>query len=73
MAISSKSKLRDILADPRACAIVDKYMPGFATEKAAAMQPVMGMKFNMLMKFPQAAASDEAKQAMIAELDALDK
>jgi len=73
MAISSKSKMRDILADPRACAIIDKYMPGFATEKAAAMAPVMGMKFSMLLKFPQCAIPEEAQAKIVAELDALDK
>ena len=73
MAISSKSKMRDILKDPEACAIVDKYMPGFATDRAEAMKPVLGMKFNQLLQFPQCAIPDEAKEALCAELDALGK
>ena len=30
MAINSKSKLKEILEDPRAVAIIEEYKPGFA-------------------------------------------
>ncbi len=71
MAINSNSKLREIIADERAVAIVDKYSPGFMNQSAQ-MGPCMGMKFSMLIKFPQAGVSPENQAAMIAELDALD-
>lgn len=72
MAITSKSPLRDIVADERAVAIVDKYVPGFMA-KSDAFGPCMGMKFSMLIKFPQAGVSKETQQALCAELDALDQ
>ena len=72
MAITSKSSLREIVADERAVAIVDKYVPGFMNN-AEAMGPCMGMKFFMLIKCPQANVSKETQQALCAELDALDQ
>ena len=52
MAINSKSKLKEILADPRAVAIIEEYKPGFATNNPQ-LGPVMGMRINLLIKFPQ--------------------
>ncbi len=72
MAITSKSPLRDIVADERAVAIVDKYVPGFMA-KSDTFGPTMGMKFSMLIKFPQAGISPETQKALCAELDALDQ
>lgn len=72
MAITSKSKLREILADERAVAIIEEYMPGFVTEKAAMMGPVMGMKMNMLLKFPQVSIAPEDAAKILERLDALD-
>lgn len=72
MAITRKSKLREILDDPRGVAIIDKYMPGFMEEKADMMGPVMGMKFSMLMKFPQMSLPKEDAEKIMEELDALD-
>lgn len=72
MAISSKSKLREILDDPRAVAVIEEYMPGFVTEKASQLGPVMGMKIGMLLKFPQVGLPKDAVNDIIAKLDALD-
>ena len=71
MAISSKSSLRDVLADERACAIIDKYIPGFM-EKSDQFGPVMGMKIGMLLRFPQVGLPKDQVAGLIAELDALD-
>jgi hypothetical protein len=70
MAINSKSKLKEILADPRAAAIIEEYKPGFASDPQ--LGPVMGMRMNLLLNFPQTGFSEEEKQAIIAKLDALD-
>ena len=48
MAISSKSKLREILEDERAVAIIDKYVPGFVSNPE--LGPVAGMKMKTLLK-----------------------
>lgn len=70
MAINSKSKLKDILSDPRAVAIIEKYKPGFAEDPM--LGPCMGMRINVLLKFPQAGFSEEDQKDIIAKLDALD-
>jgi hypothetical protein len=70
MAINSKSKLKEILADPRAVAIIEEYKPGFSSDPQ--MGPVMGMRLNLLLNFPQSGFSEEDKQAIMAKIDALD-
>lgn len=72
MAITSKSTLRDVLADPRAVAVIEEYIPGFVEEKADLLGPVLGMKINMLLKFPQAGFKKEDVADICAKLDALD-
>ena len=52
MAINSSSKLRDILEDERAVAIINEYKPGFIDSPD--LGPVAGMKIKSLLKFPQA-------------------
>ena len=70
MAISSKSKLREILDDPRAVAIIEEFKPGFTSDPQ--LGPVMGMKINLLLKFPQGGFSKEVQQEICDKLDALD-
>ncbi|MBQ1396753.1 MAG: hypothetical protein IIY84_05535 [Eubacterium sp.] len=72
MAINSKSKLREVLEDPHAVAVIEQYFPGFVSEKASQMGPVMGMKIGMLLKFPQVGLPKETVAKIIEELDALD-
>lgn len=70
MAISSKSKLREILEDERAVAIIDEYIPGFVSNPE--LGPVAGMKMRVLLKFPQVGLPKETIDEIIARLDALD-
>lgn len=72
MAITSKSTLRDVLKDPRAVAIIEEYVPGFVEEKADLLGPVLGMKLNMLLKFPQSGFKKEDIAAICERMDALD-
>ena len=85
MAITSKSTLRDVLADPRAVAVIEEYVPGSVEAKADLLGPVLGMlhafagiassvgmKINMLLKFPQAGFKKEDVADICAKLDALD-
>lgn len=60
------------LADPRAVAVIEEYVPGFVEEKADLLGPVLGMKINMLLKFPQAGFKKEDVADICAKLDALD-
>ena len=70
MAISSKSKLREILEDERAVAIIDEYIPGFVNNPE--LGPVAGMKMRVLLKFPQVQLTKEQVAEIIERLDALD-
>ncbi|MBQ8563791.1 MAG: hypothetical protein IJ443_07885 [Firmicutes bacterium] len=70
--MNRNSKLREVLDDPRAVAIIEEYMPGFVEEKAAMMGPVMGMKIGMLLKFPQVSLPKDAVNAILERIDALD-
>ena len=70
MAINSKSKLRDILADPRSAAILNEIIPGVADNPA--LGPCLGMRMTTLLKFPQVSVSKAAQEELIARLDALD-
>lgn len=70
MAISSSSKLREILEDERAVAIIDEYIPGFVSNPE--LGPVAGMKMKTLLKFPQVSLSKEQVAEIIEKLDALD-
>ena len=72
MAITSKSKLRDVLADPRAVAIIEEYKPGFVENFADMMTPCLGMRMSTLLKFPQVGISEDAVKDIITRLDALD-
>lgn len=70
MAVNSKSKLKEIIEDPRAVAIIEEYKPGFATNPQNG--PVLGMKIHLLLKFPQAGFSAEQQKEILEKLDALD-
>lgn len=52
MTVTINSKIKDILADPRAADIVEKYSPGFKTDRQ--MKMVYGLSLSSLAKFPQA-------------------
>lgn len=71
MAITSKSKLREIVADERAISIIDEYVPGFM-EQSESMGPCMGMKIDTLLKFPQVGLSQDQVKDICERLDALD-
>lgn len=62
MAITVNSKIKDIMADPKAADIVEKFLPGFKTDKQTKM--VYGMSLRGLQKFPQAKLSNETIEAI---------
>lgn len=66
MAISIDSKIKDIMANPKAVDICDKYMPGFKTDKQ--MKMVYGLTLRALAKFPQAKVSAETLDQINKEL-----
>ena len=70
MAVNSTSKLRDILEDERAVAIIEEYKPGFVSNPE--LGPVAGMKMKTLLKFPQAGLTKEQVKEICDRLDALE-
>ena len=71
MAINSKSKIRDIIADPRAAAIIEEYRPGFASNPQLKM--AMGTSLRRALAFPGSGFTKEQKAELFARLDALDE
>lgn len=70
MAVNSKSKLREILEEPRAVEIINSYKPGFV--ESPSLGPCMGMRLKTLLGFPQADLSPEQQAEICAKIDALD-
>ena len=54
MALTIDSKIKDLAANPQAADIIEKFSPGFKTDKQ--MKMVYGMSLRALSKFPQAKA-----------------
>ena len=69
MAFSEQSKMREIIADERAKAILDKHLPGASTH------PQLYMAMNMTLKeiswYPEAGLLKEKLQALVEDLAAL--
>jgi len=66
------STLGDLLNDPRAKAVLDKYVPGVSTHPMLAM--AKGMSLNMLLSLPQAAQlglTKEKVESILAEVNKL--
>lgn len=61
---SQDSKMKDIVNDPAACAILEQYMPG--ASKHPQLKMAFGMSLKQIAGFPQAKISKE----MLAEIDA---
>ena len=69
MNISVDSKLKEILANPEARAIVEELRPRFSANPMIKL--AMGMKFSDLIKYPQAGYSPEEIQLLTEKLNAL--
>lgn len=67
MAITSTSKIKEILESPEAMAIIRKHMPGIDDPK---VKTAAGMSLKALMAFPQTKLPKDVQAACIAELDA---
>jgi len=61
---SMNSKLGDIIKDPKACAILDAYVPGASTNPQTKL--AYGMSLKIIAGFPQAGIP----KAKLAEIDA---
>jgi hypothetical protein len=69
MAFTADSTLKQLMADPKAKAVLEKYLPGFSTNPQIGM--AMGMSLKMIAAFPQAGISPDKLKAMVDELSKL--
>ena len=69
MAITLESTLKEVLNNPQAAAILDKYSPGFS--KNPMLKLGMGMTLRKCVSFPQAKMSAEQIKSLEEELKAL--
>lgn len=70
MAFTMDSTLNDILNDPKAVEVMNKYAPGISTNPMVGM--VKGMSLNQILSMPQAAQfglTKEKVEAMVAEIN----
>ena len=70
MALSVDSKIKDIMKNPEAVALMERLSPGFATNPQ--MKMVQGLTFRALAKFPQAGISPERLEEIDKALQALE-
>lgn len=66
MAYTLDSKVKDIMAEPKAVEILEKYVPGFSSNKRLKM--VYSMSLRDIAKFPQSALSPELLEKIEIEL-----
>ncbi|MFZ7121391.1 MAG: hypothetical protein ACOWWH_10620 [Eubacteriaceae bacterium] len=68
MAITRKSKIKEIVANTDALAIVNKYLPGIDPTEPK-LKPTMGMSLKALCAFPQTGISKDKAKELFEELE----
>lgn len=69
MALTRKSKMKDLLANPEALAIINKYMPKTLSPDDPKLKPTMGMTLKVVCGFPQTGISKEDAAKMFEEIE----
>lgn len=69
MTLSVDSKIKEIMKNPEAVALMEKLVPGFASNPQ--MKMVQGLTFRALAKFPQAGLSADSVEEIDKALKAL--
>jgi len=72
MALTSSSKLKELLNNPDALAIINKYMPNKMDPNNPKLKPALGMSLKAICGFPQTGISKEDAQKMFDELEEAD-
>jgi hypothetical protein len=70
MAFTKSSLVKDVLADTRACAILETHLPGSTTHPM--VDEALYLTLDEVASFPQALFIRKQVQAILAELAALD-
>jgi hypothetical protein len=66
MKFSEQSKIKDLLGNQEAAAVLEKHMPGFAKHPQIGM--VKDLSFKMMAGFPQAGIKPEIAKAVADDL-----
>ena len=66
MAVTINSSLKELLADPKAKAILEKHFPGFSGNPQ--LQMAMGMTLKQIQPFSQGAITDDKLKLVEADL-----
>jgi len=66
MPFNADSTLKQVLADPKAKAVLEKHIPGFSTHPLISM--AMGMSLKTIAGFPQAGLSADKMKAILDDL-----
>ena len=69
MALSVDSKIKDLVKNPEAADLLEKFSPGFKTNPQ--MKMVQGLTFRKLASFPQAGLTPEQVEEIDKALKAL--
>lgn len=69
MAVTVKSKVKDIIENPEALAIVQKHLPSFDPTNLG-MKAAYGMTLKALLAFPQTKCPKDAQVAIASDLEA---
>jgi len=67
---NGKTKVKDLLANPEAAAILEEYIPGFTT--APETKQAYGMSIKAMCAFPQVPLTKEQSAEMIAKFEAIE-
>jgi hypothetical protein len=66
VAFNADSTLKQVLSDPKAKAVLEKYMPGFSNHPLLGM--AMGMSLKAIAGFPQAGITPDKMKAILDDL-----
>jgi len=66
MAVTINSTLKELLADPKAKAVLEKHFPGFSNNPQ--LQMAMGMTLKQIQPFSRGVITDEKLKAVEADL-----
>ena len=72
MTLTRSSKLKELVANPDALAIINKYMPKSMDPDDPKLKPALGMSLKVLCGFPQTGISKEDAQKLFTELEEAD-
>lgn len=70
MAFNENSKMKDVLKDERAVAILEEFVPGASTHPQ--LPVIKNFSLKKIAKIPQAGVSPEAFEKLVEALKALD-